>query len=120
MLEADENAVSQAIGGAATAGSLAEDPQQLTGVIKLLAAVSALPNMIAERGKELLFHLVVEEQKQCLADLFAVHRPSSANQRFYRVTSGIPAPRVNPSTSTSDRAGLFPPILSLDKKFALS
>jgi hypothetical protein len=61
MLEADEDAVPQAVGGAAAEGSLTYDPEQLPGVIELLAAVSARPDVIPERRQQLLFHLVVEE-----------------------------------------------------------
>jgi hypothetical protein len=89
MLEAYENAVSQSVGGAAAEGSLADDPKQLPGVVELFTTVSAGPNVIPERRQELLIHLIVEEQKQCLIDLFTVHRPSSANQVFYIVISGL-------------------------------
>src|SRR5436305_9817279 len=86
MFEADEDAVSQTVGGGAAVRPLTDDPEQLAGVVDLPGTVAARPDVVSERGQQLLFHLVVEEQEQRLADLFAVHRPSSATQTLYMMT----------------------------------
>jgi len=59
--QADEDAVPQSLWRGAAQAALADDQEELAGVIHSPRAVTAAGDVIAKGGQEILLHLVVEE-----------------------------------------------------------
>src|SRR4051794_11422338 len=78
--EMGEDAVTETVGGRTADRPLADDQQQLAGVVDLLRAVAAPSDVVLEGGQHLVVHLAIKEQEQNRVDLFTIHRPSSGTQ----------------------------------------
>jgi hypothetical protein len=75
--QADEDAMPQPLWRRAAQAALANDQEELAGIIHSPRAVTAAGDMIAKGGQEILLHLVVEKQENHFGDPFTIHHPSS-------------------------------------------
>jgi len=87
MGQADEDAMSQPLRRGAAQAPLADDQEELPGVVHPACAGTTEGHVIPEGGQEILFHLVVEEEENHFVDPFAIHRLPPRSLRAFPAAS---------------------------------
>jgi hypothetical protein len=87
MGQADEDAMSQSLRRGATQAPLADDQEELSGVVHPACAVTTEGHVIPEGREEILFHLVVEEEENHFVDPFAIHHLPPRSLRAFPAVS---------------------------------